>query len=196
MREGTYSHLSILLIGDCGVEITRAVSQAKVVSAHSLEVSIERLRIQRFDLVFVNRTLPDGDGLVLGPVITRSNPQSISILLASELQWASKEAALRLGFTAAYSPMSVEMNLIDDLLQSRGKFIGRTSERRSKGSPLDRLTAAEREILLLIATGATTHEIAHRRHNSIATIKSHLTSIYRKLEVRNRAGAIGVLNRN
>ena len=55
------------------------------------------------------------------------------------------------------------------------------------------LTEAEREILNLISTGATTQEIARARHNSEATVKTHLTSIYRKLEVRNRVEAVAFL---
>lgn len=56
------------------------------------------------------------------------------------------------------------------------------------------LTTTEREILSDIATGATTFEIARSRHNSEATIKTHLTAIYRKLQVRNRVEAIAKLN--
>jgi DNA-binding NarL/FixJ family response regulator len=55
------------------------------------------------------------------------------------------------------------------------------------------LTATEYEILNAIATGATTYEIARKRHNSEATVKSHLTSIYRKLSVRNRVEAVALL---
>jgi DNA-binding CsgD family transcriptional regulator len=59
---------------------------------------------------------------------------------------------------------------------------------------LKELTATERAILDLMATGATTSEIARSRHNSEATIKSHLTSIYRKLGVRNRVEAVRLLH--
>lgn len=58
------------------------------------------------------------------------------------------------------------------------------------------LSIREREILMDIATGATTREIAMKRHNSEATVKSHLTSIYRKLDVRNRVEAIAALQNN
>jgi DNA-binding NarL/FixJ family response regulator len=63
----------------------------------------------------------------------------------------------------------------------------------SRNSPIGKLTKAETEILQLISTGATTSEIALSRHNSEATIKTQLTSIYRKLGVKNRVGAITFL---
>ncbi len=52
------------------------------------------------------------------------------------------------------------------------------------------LTAREQELLALIVTGSSNQEIA--KHLSLAqrTVEFHLTNIYRKLNVRSRAGAV------
>lgn len=52
------------------------------------------------------------------------------------------------------------------------------------------LTEREREVLELIATGATNREIAGRLFLSPHTVKEHTSAIYRKLKVRNRAEAV------
>lgn len=52
------------------------------------------------------------------------------------------------------------------------------------------LTEREREVLAAIAAGATNREIGEQLHLSPHTIKEHTSSIYRKLEVRNRAEAV------
>jgi DNA-binding NarL/FixJ family response regulator len=52
------------------------------------------------------------------------------------------------------------------------------------------LTPREREVLELVATGATNREIAARLHLSPHTVKEHTSSLYRKLEARNRADAV------
>ncbi len=52
------------------------------------------------------------------------------------------------------------------------------------------LTARERSILEAVATGMTTAAISRELWISEHTIKFHLTNIYRKLGVPNRAGAI------
>lgn len=52
------------------------------------------------------------------------------------------------------------------------------------------LSSREREVLSEIATGATNREIGERLYLSPHTIKEHTSSIYRKLGVRNRAGAV------
>jgi two-component system response regulator DesR len=52
------------------------------------------------------------------------------------------------------------------------------------------LSDREREVLNLIATGATNREIASRLFLSPYTIKEHTSAVYRKLDVRNRAEAV------
>jgi DNA-binding NarL/FixJ family response regulator len=52
------------------------------------------------------------------------------------------------------------------------------------------LTDREREILELIALGRNNHEIAARLHITIKTVSNHISSIYNKLQVADRAQAI------
>ena len=52
------------------------------------------------------------------------------------------------------------------------------------------LTAREREVLERVAGGATNREIAAELHLSPHTVKEHTSTLYRKLEVRNRAEAV------
>jgi DNA-binding CsgD family transcriptional regulator len=56
-------------------------------------------------------------------------------------------------------------------------------------SELAGLTAREREVLGLIATGAANAQIAEQLGISEATVKSHIRAILGKLEVRNRTEA-------
>ncbi|MBO0769427.1 MAG: response regulator transcription factor, partial [Solirubrobacterales bacterium] len=63
----------------------------------------------------------------------------------------------------------------------------------SQSSPL--LTEREREVLGLIAEGATNAEIAQRLYLSPHTIKEHTSGLYRKLGARNRAEAVQLAQR-
>jgi DNA-binding NarL/FixJ family response regulator len=54
----------------------------------------------------------------------------------------------------------------------------------------DLLTYREREVLALLAGGATNREIAASLSVTVATVKSHLVHLYSKLEVRNRQEAL------
>jgi len=52
------------------------------------------------------------------------------------------------------------------------------------------LSDREREVLDLVASGATNREIAGRLYLSPHTVKEHTSSLYRKLGARNRAEAV------
>jgi DNA-binding NarL/FixJ family response regulator len=58
------------------------------------------------------------------------------------------------------------------------------------GSPVDPLTEREREVLRLVATGANNAEIAGELYLSERTVKGHISAIFSKLGVRDRAAAI------
>jgi LuxR family transcriptional regulator, maltose regulon positive regulatory protein len=56
--------------------------------------------------------------------------------------------------------------------------------------PAEMLTAREREVLVLLAEGATNARVAQRLGVSLATVKTHAASIYAKLGVHNRGAAV------
>jgi len=156
----------------------------------TLRAALAYIRTEKFDLFIVERELEDGDGIVLAPTIRRIHPYSFSILITAPHGWATYEAARQLGFSEVIGEESTteEINsLAEKFLTQRGKPSPPT---KKAVTGVHLLSLREREILMDLATGATTQEIASHRHNSIATIKSHLTSIYRKLGVRNRVEAI------
>jgi two-component system response regulator DesR len=67
---------------------------------------------------------------------------------------------------------------------------GMTVFRELDEEPANRLSERERDVLDLIASGATNPEIAERLHISPWTVKEYTGALYRKLGVRNRAEAV------
>ncbi len=183
--------LRLLLVGRLALH--PLPRQITLRTEQTLRAAIATFRVERFDCIVVERELEDGDGIVLAPAIRRIHPLALSILVSEHDRWAMVEAAHHLGYSHVISKSELPHELtsiIERYLTERG--FG-DKENKPKQSRLHLLTLREREILSDIATGATTEEIARKRHNSVATIKSHLTSIYRKLEVRNRVEAIAKL---
>ena len=62
---------------------------------------------------------------------------------------------------------------------------------RVRGPARDDLSQRELEVLLLVANGVSTREIAATLFVSEATVQTHLLHIYDKLGVRDRAAAVG-----
>jgi len=66
--------------------------------------------------------------------------------------------------------------------------------RRRAISGLDALTRSERRVAELAAGGLTNREIAQELFVSTATVETHLTRAYRKLDVDGRGGLAAVLD--
>jgi DNA-binding CsgD family transcriptional regulator len=58
---------------------------------------------------------------------------------------------------------------------------------------VDALTPSELRVATLAATGQTNREIAQQLFVTPATVETHLTQVYRKLELDGRAGLAGAL---
>ena len=61
-----------------------------------------------------------------------------------------------------------------------------THARSRPPQPIEPLTSREEEVLIPVAQGWTNSEIADDLHISISTVKTHLASLMRKLDARNR----------
>lgn len=59
-----------------------------------------------------------------------------------------------------------------------------------RAATLVRLSDREQEVFVALASGDSNREIAERLYLSEATVKSHVTSIFSKLEVRDRVHAV------
>jgi DNA-binding NarL/FixJ family response regulator len=59
---------------------------------------------------------------------------------------------------------------------------------------LDQLTERQRSVALLVADGLTNDEIAVRLYVSQATVKSHVTAILQRLDIRSRINLVILIN--
>jgi LuxR family maltose regulon positive regulatory protein len=120
---------------------------------------------------------------------------------------AQLELALRLGSPNDYLRLYLEggsaiqalvwrllrANTLDSqlrvVLQALYEHYGKRSLETLADGP-DLLTLRELEVLQLLASGRTNHEIAQDLVVSLATIKKHLSNLYAKLGVSNRTAAL------
>jgi two-component system, NarL family, response regulator DegU len=67
---------------------------------------------------------------------------------------------------------------------------------RPQGSPLDALSGREREVLVLLAQGASNREIGEKLFITEGTAKNHVSSILAKLQAENRTRAADIARRH
>lgn len=156
-------------------------------------------------VVFLDLALPGLGGLGGIAAIRRLNPAVKIVLLADVPNERDAVFALVVG-ARGYCARSLDPALIRkaaEVVQRGEVWIGRhviphllrrltslnrRGARAPAGAPpvFDFLAPREREIALLVGAGANNREIALRLNISEATVKAHLTSVYRKLKVTDR----------
>ena len=97
-------------------------------------------------------------------------------------------AAARAAGASGFVPKEWPAREIAQAVQLVGR--GMTVFRQIEDEPTNRLSEREQDVLDLIASGATNREIAERLHLSPWTVKEYAGTVYRKLDVRNRAEAV------
>jgi DNA-binding NarL/FixJ family response regulator len=169
-----------------GVEVVGEASSGPQVLA-----LIER---RRPEVVLLDLHMPGVEGHELIETIRRDWPEIKTVVLSANDDRSSVEGSLRAG-ASAYILKSVNpVDLPSLIRQVAGGAV--FLPRRAADPALEEdasypeLTDRERTILTAISSGATTTAISRELWVSEHTIKFHLTNIYRKLGVSNRAGAV------
>ena len=136
-------------------------------------------------VALVDLFLGERSGAELCEAIRSASPRT-RVLLISGIGWISPQAAKAAG---ASGFVSKDWSADEVAMAVRMVGKGMTVFGRQEEAPSLPLSAREREVLTLIASGATNREIAERLYLSPHTVKEHASSLYRKLGVKNRAEA-------
>jgi DNA-binding NarL/FixJ family response regulator len=136
-------------------------------------------------VALVDLFLGERSGAELCEAIRGVSPET-RVLLISGVGWISPQAARTAG---ASGFVSKDWSADEVAMAVRMVGKGMTVFGRQEEAPSTPLSAREREVLTLIASGATNREIAERLYLSPHTVKEHASSLYRKLGVKNRAEA-------
>jgi DNA-binding NarL/FixJ family response regulator len=175
-------------------------------AAADAETAIERASELRPDLVLLDLSLPGMSGVEALPRLREAAPNAEVVILTASGTEENLLGAIRAG-AAGYLLKSEPPERILEFLQgvARGEaaLSGSIARRlletvretggRETGIPdsiASELTAREVEILLLLDDRLETDEIAKRLFISEHTVRSHVKSILRKLDVSSRREAV------
>ncbi|MEV0145115.1 MULTISPECIES: response regulator transcription factor [unclassified Nonomuraea] len=174
-------------------------------AAHG-EEAVERSRRLRPDVVLMDLHMPGLDGVRATELITAELPGVRVLALSTFDLDENVVAALRAGANG-FLPKDVSPEELVEgvrvvhrgesavaprlLTRLIGTFVRAARPRRpDRRSTLTGLTEREREILVLIGRGRSNGEIAAELGVSPSTVKNHVTSLFGKLGVRDRAQAV------
>ena len=89
----------------------------------------------------------------------------------------------------AHKQNQLSTSLRAHILELQGKDLSQVTQ-MIKVRELQPLTKKEVEVLQLLATALSAQEISEKLFISLATVKTHIASIYRKFGVKNRTSAL------
>jgi DNA-binding NarL/FixJ family response regulator len=159
---------------------------AECAVAHTGEEALAAARRSAPDVALVDLMLGAQSGAEVAERLRELSPRTRILLLsgAGRISVAAARAVGASGFVPKSRSAGDIARAVHQVAQGREVFEPDVSE------PGVELSDREREVLAGVAAGQTNREIAAALFLSPHTVKEHTSTLYRKLEVRNRAEAV------
>ncbi|WP_129306458.1 response regulator transcription factor [Streptomyces sp. L2] len=163
--------------------------------------AVERATALGPDVVLMDLRMPGGSGVDAIRELTRRGARAKVLVLTTYDTDSDTLPAIEAGATGYLLKDAPRDELFTAV---RAAAEGRTvlspavasrlvhAVRTPAGNGNEPLSAREREVLALVARGTSNREIARELFISEATVKTHLTHLYAKLGVNDRAAAVAV----
>jgi DNA-binding NarL/FixJ family response regulator len=158
------------------------------------------------DVLLLDVSLPDGDGLSLVPQLQAACPRMQILVLTSLADESTLLRAVEMGvggFVGKHRPVAEVFTAIrqaaeGEIVMPSNLLVGLLTQRRAPAQPrptrlqpeYEPLTAREREILVHTAQGKSGAVIAEELNISLMTVRTHLRNLMSKLNVHSRLEAV------
>lgn len=208
--------LSTLLVDDdsqfrAGIRTLLSFSQIQdrtinvIGEANRPALALSLIKQHTPDLILIDMELIEGDGLSLLQQLQNSNASSRTLVLSGHQEDYWIYQAMQLGADGYVFKGQVSQQLLDaitTIMQDQiylppevatgffRKFQKTQASLPSQiGQPCN-LSDRERDVLYWLVQGASNDEVGKQLYISVATVKTHLTNIFLKLQVTSRTQAI------
>ena len=165
-------------------------------TAENGEAGVEATVRLRPDVVLMDLLMPIVDGVQATRRIAAAAPETAVVVLTSFGEQALVMEAIDAGASGFILKDAAPSELVGAIRSAaRGeapldpRVARAVMSRRPENQPLQEMTAREREVLALVAAGLSNKLIARRLGITEATVKAHLTHIYRRIGVDSRVQA-------
>lgn len=154
------------------------------------------------NIVLLDIAMPSLNGLEVASRISKEFPRTRVIMLSMHANEEYVLQALRSGASgyllkdAAMDELRIAMDSVMKGKTYLSPSISRTlidsylDNSAAARSPLERLTARQREILQLVAEGNTTRQIAEMLNVSVKTVETHRAQLMDRLEIHDVPGLV------
>ncbi len=170
--------------------------QAELVEAETVAAARDAVNAEPADLLLLDLHMEDSDGLTALLDFRHDFPALPVVVVSASEESRVVRACQSLG-ASGFIPKSVDLDVMREALaQIRDGDVWfdadviDNDEDAMLFEKLASLTPAQRRILNLVSEGMLNKQIAYQMEISEATVKAHITAIFRKLDVVNRTQAV------
>ncbi len=193
-----------LLLEGLKVVLQRLEKRVAVTACDAFADALEMAKQGTFDLVLLDRDLPDMDGIAGVGVFCAYFPAPSLLVLADEVRRAEVLEAMNHGasgflpknlsaesfLNAVRLVLSGERYVPAGLLSAERVGGSRSDQANAAAAAFETLTGREADVLEQLLEGSTNKEIGRALQVQEITVKLHLSGVYRKIRVKNRAQAV------
>jgi DNA-binding NarL/FixJ family response regulator len=168
----------------------------QITEASSIAEARAQISASKPDVVTIDINLPDGSGFELVSWIRSISRDMAIVVLTLNDHENYIRAAMKAGASAFVSKSEPIPALVAAIKHSLIAPLSFSAQGLAKvfNHSHNTLTAREFDLLVQLEQGQSTAQISKTLFISPATVKTHLASIYRKLEVTNRTAAIHAMH--
>ena len=190
--------LAFMLEREPGFEVAGQVGSL----AEARELNGEVL--EKVEVAIVDLALPDGDGLDLIEDLS-SQPRTMTLVLSASLEPGRFARAVEAGASGVLHKSTPIKDIVEAVKMLRAgeallspaevvemlRLVGRErQEEHAARQAVERLTPREKEVLLALAEGLESREIAEKLNVTVETERTHMVNILHKLGVHSRLQAL------
>lgn len=174
------------------------VSECSIVEASNYNEALTLVKKQRFKLIFVDLNMPNANGLASlamlkklvheTPVVVVSGheePEIIRKCIASNASGYIVKSASPLEIKQAIKTVLAGNTYVPPNIN-----IDYTDKEDSVAAKIDSLTPSQLRVLIEMGKGKLNKQIGYDLKISEATVKAHITTIFKKLHINNRTQAV------
>ncbi len=177
--------------------ISEAADMQVVAEAASAKEALEKVASQEFELVLLDVSLPDKNGLEVLKQIKGAYPMIRVLLLSMHAEDQYGIRALKAGAAGYLTKESAPEQLIAALrkVSQGGKYITPSLaeqivysfESDANNPPHENLSDREYEVMCLIASGKTVKEIGEQLFLSVKTVSTYRARVLEKMHLKNNS---------
>lgn len=162
---------------------------------------LDILKSQKADMVILDISMPEMDGIELTKILKKEYPLIKIIIVSTHSNAKIISRLIRIGVNGYLLKNAEKSELLEAIhnvargqnyfsQQAEELYLNNSQKIEKQASGLIELSSREKEILILIAQENSTAEIAEKTFISFNTVNTHRRNLLSKLNAKNTAGLV------